>query len=224
MGRMCTRTFMVLAIICIGAFLLVPSFVEASFEGVAYVGSQSCQKCHQKIYREWKRTLHSQMIKDARQNPDAIIGDFASPSEVRTFTKDQVLYTIGNQWKQRYITRKGNELYILPAQYNLETGRWVPYHPKDWDKRPWLKNCGGCHVTGLDYANRTFAEPAVGCEACHGPGEKHVNATESREYAKTIVNPATLPVGLQVQVCGSCHTRGPLVYPLVSAVDVRDLS
>lgn len=51
-------------------------------------------------------------------------------------------------------------------------------------------------------------EPAVGCEACHGPGEKHVNAKDSSEYAQTIVNPATLAVGLQVQICGSCHTRG----------------
>ena len=173
-----------------------------------YVGSEQCQKCHQKIYKEWRQTLHSQMAKDVKKDPNAIIGDFKSPSKIRTFQRNQVLYTIGNQWKQRYITKKGNELYILPAQYNLETGRWVPYHPNNWDERPWLKNCGKCHVTGLDYDKRTFSEPAVGCEACHGPGEKHINAKDNLEYGRTIVNPANLSVGLQVQVCGQCHTRG----------------
>lgn len=176
--------------------------------GADYVGSKQCRKCHQKIYKTWKQTLHSQMAKDVKKNPDAIIGDFESKSDIRTFTKDQVLYTIGNQWKQRYITKIGNELFILPAQYNLETGRWKPYHPNNWKERPWLKKCGGCHVTGLDYEKRSFIEPAVGCEACHGPGGNHIKAVGTDEIEQTIVNPANLSVGLQVQVCGSCHTRG----------------
>lgn len=172
-----------------------------------YNGSESCAKCHQRIYMEWRKTLHSQMIKDVSAHPDAMIGDFDSKSEVRTFSKSDVLYTIGNQWKQRYITKKGDELYILPAQYNLETGEWKPYNPSDWDKKPWLKDCGGCHVTGLDYDSRSFSEPGVGCEACHGPGKSHVEA-KKEDYSKTIINPSTLSVGLQVQICGSCHTRG----------------
>lgn len=173
-----------------------------------YVGSKACEKCHQKIFKEWKKTLHSQMIKDVKKNSSAIVGDFESKSDIRTFDKKDVKYTIGNQWKQRYITQKNDELYILPAQYNLETGKWAPYHPKDWDKRPWLKKCGQCHVTGLDYENRTFAEPGVGCESCHGPGKIHSETKKTGNFSNNIVNPATLSVGLQVQVCGSCHTRG----------------
>ena len=188
--------------------LVAISPVSASQEGASYTGSKSCQKCHQKQFKEWKHTLHAQMVKDVKKHSNAIVGDFDSASEVRTFNKEQVLYTIGNQWKQRYITRIDDEYYILPAQYNLETGEWAPYHADNWKERPWLKKCGGCHVTGLDYDNRSFAEPAVGCEACHGPGGRHVNAKKQGDYEKTIVNPATLPVGLQVQVCGSCHTRG----------------
>lgn len=189
--------------------LFCTSSVWASSEAInGYVGSNTCQKCHQKIYQEWRKTLHSQMAQDVSKNPQAIIGDFESSSQIRTFTKEQVLYTIGNQWKQRYITRLNGELYILPAQYNLETGEWKPYHPEDWQKRPWLKNCGGCHLTGLDYKSKRFIEPGVGCEACHGPGEAHVNASRDEGFAKTIVNPSRLAVGLQVQVCGSCHTRG----------------
>lgn len=190
------------------AVVVVPGPASASQQGANYVGSDKCQKCHQKLHKEWKQTLHSQMIKDVSKQPTAVVGDFDSPSDVRTFTRDQVLYTIGNQWKQRYITRIDDEFYILPAQYNLETGEWAAYHPDNWKERPWLKKCGGCHVTGLNYAQRTFAEPAVGCEACHGPGSKHVDEEDPNKFAETITNPANLPVGLQVQVCGSCHTRG----------------
>jgi len=189
--------------------LLGMSHVWAGSEAInGYIGSDACKTCHQKIYQEWRKTLHSQMAQDVSKNPLAIIGDFESPSHIRTFTKEQVLYTIGNQWKQRYITRLNGELYILPAQYNLETGEWKPYHPEDWRQRPWLKNCGGCHLTGLDYKSKRFIEPGVGCEACHGPGADHVNASRDEDFAKTIVNPSRLAVGLQVQVCGSCHTRG----------------
>ncbi len=180
----------------------------AATDDASYVGSDQCQECHQKIYKTWRQTLHSQMARDVSKDPRAIVGDFETPSDVRTFTRDQVVYTIGNQWKQRYITRIDNELYILPAQYNLETGEWKPYHAKDWKERPWLKKCGGCHVTGLNYEARSFVEPAVGCEACHGPGSKHVTAKGPKQLDGTIVNPANLPVGLQVQVCGACHTRG----------------
>ena len=108
----------------------------ASQEGASYVGSGQCKKCHQKIHKEWKQTLHSQMATDVSKHSNAIVGDFESPSEIRTFTRDQVLYTIGNQWKQRYITRIGDELYVLPAQYNLQTGEWTPYHANNWKERP----------------------------------------------------------------------------------------
>jgi predicted CXXCH cytochrome family protein len=191
--------------------LVVALFATNSYAATKadeYVGSKACEKCHQKVYKEYKKTLHSQMIKDVKENPRAIIGDFESKSDIRTFKKEDVLYTIGNQWKQRYITKKGDELYILPAQYNLNTGKWKPYHAKDWDKRPWLKKCGQCHVTGLNYEKRTFKEPGVGCESCHGPGLEHIQSKKPAQFAKNIVNPATLAVGLQVQICGSCHTRG----------------
>ena len=180
---------------------------QAAVDTRKYVGSAKCEKCHQRIYRQWKQTLHSKMTQEIAKNPDVVVGDFSKPDPNRPFELKDAVYTIGTQWKQRYITKIGDELYILPAQYNLETGEWVPYHPKNWKERPWLKKCAGCHVTGLIYEKRTFIEPAVGCEACHGPGDQHVDAKVGG-YAQTIVNPANLAVGSSVQVCGSCHTRG----------------
>jgi hypothetical protein len=33
--------------------------------------------------------------------------------------------------------------------------------------------CIPCHATGYDSEKKTYKEKNVGCEACHGPGEKY---------------------------------------------------
>ena len=192
-----------------------------------YVGSEVCKTCHLEHYDAWKKTLHSRMLQDAKANQDALIVDLDEPRIREDLAKlgeklkvpadqiyvpktDEVLYTIGSQWKQRYIVRKEGELFISPVQYNVETDRFVNYHEHDWDKRPWLKKCGGCHATGVDLEAKQFIEPGVGCEACHGKGSWHAALPKSQIYEKrdTIVNPAKLTMGVSVQICGSCHNRG----------------
>ncbi|WP_232034750.1 multiheme c-type cytochrome [Desulfovibrio ferrophilus] len=192
-----------------------------------YVGSDECKYCHLEHYDSWKATLHSRMLQDAKANkdvfvvkldPDKIRADFRKiekklkvpPDEIYIPREDEVLYTIGSQWKQRYIVNKNGDLYISPVQYNIETGRFVNYHEHDWDKRPWMLKCGGCHATGVDLASKTLTEPGVGCEACHGPGSHHVALPKTAVFDKrsTIVNPAKLTPGVAVQICGSCHNRG----------------
>jgi hypothetical protein len=192
-----------------------------------YVGSEVCRNCHLEHYDAWKRTLHSRMLQDVRENQDAFIteidpalikADLAAIQDKLKVPLDQVYipdtadirYTIGSQWKQRYLVEKDGDLYIAPTQFNAETGRWVNYHEQDWDKRPWLPKCGGCHATGVDLEQKTFTEPGVGCEACHGPGSHHaaLPKTELFEKRATIINPEKLTAGVAVQICGSCHNRG----------------
>ena len=65
-------------------FAYIPHIASATQEGATYVGSAQCQKCHQKISKEWKQTLHAQMATDVSKNPNAIVGDFETPSEIRS--------------------------------------------------------------------------------------------------------------------------------------------
>ena len=44
----------------------------------------------------------------------------------------------------------------------------------------------------------------MGCEACHGPGNKHVRLPG----AGNIANPARFSVARRTGLCGSCHYRG----------------
>ncbi len=109
-----------------------------------FVGSDTCKMCHLEHYDSWKMTQHSRMIQDAKKNRDVIVvpidekrirADLAKLSKklkvpadkIYVPTVDEILYTIGSQWKQRYIVRKDGTLFISPIQYNLETHRWVNY-------------------------------------------------------------------------------------------------
>jgi len=193
----------------------------------AFVGSDTCKMCHLEHYDSWKMTMHSRMLQDAKKNQDAIIvpidekrirEDLAKLSDKLKVPADQIyvpkldeiLYTIGSQWKQRYLVKKDDILYIAPIQYNADSHRWVNYHEADWDKRPWLLKCGGCHASGVDMEKNTFTEPGVSCEACHGNGSWHAALPKTAVFEKreTIVNPAKLSMGVAAQICGSCHNRG----------------
>lgn len=73
------------------------------------------------------------------------------------------------------------------------------------------QQCFGCHTTGavqglelkLDQLN-----PGVGCEACHGPGEKHLVAMKAKNLDEPqIFNPGGLGGHeLSQSFCGTCHT------------------
>ncbi len=73
------------------------------------------------------------------------------------------------------------------------------------------RRCFGCHTTAA-VTSRVFepekATPGVMCEACHGPGAKHVvamKAQEDEESSATIMNPTYLSPSDSVDFCGACH-------------------
>jgi len=139
-----------------------------------------------------------------------------------------VNYTLGGtgDWKQRYMTKIGNSIYILPIQYNEKTADWVTYDPKDWydtSNQPlaappkdasYERRCIGCHavnpVVSFDQSTgewtATKTERNVGCEACHGPGSEHANTADPTK----ILNPEhdLTDLNRQLEVCGACHGRG----------------
>jgi len=192
-----------------------------------FVGSDTCKWCHLEHYDSWQMTLHSRMLQDAQKNPDVIITEIDEKKIREDLAKlgnklkvpadqiyipkvDEIRYTIGSQWKQRFLVEKDAQFFIAPIQYNVDTHRWANYHEADWDKRPWMLKCAGCHATGVDLEKNTFKEPGVACEECHGKGSWHAPLPKTAVFEKrqTIINPAKLTMGVAVQICGSCHNRG----------------
>jgi hypothetical protein len=79
--------------------------------------------------------------------------------------------------------------------------------------------CLVCHIGRLEFDRDIpdklsppyFHEIAIGCERCHGPGEKHVAAQKSGKIPSpdsTIVNPARLAMRERESVCYQCHLHG----------------
>jgi predicted CXXCH cytochrome family protein len=163
----------------------------------------------------------------------------------REFSVDRV---VGSHWFQQFLHADEEGRYFrLPVVYHLVERRWIhvsgtflaPDKGYFFDKfAVWNESCVFCHNTRVAKNPRPapgrwpgydteVAELGIACEACHGPGERHVRAHQNparrlaQHYAgtadPTIVNPARLPVPRADDVCAACH-GGPRV-PRLEAWD-----
>ncbi len=148
------------------------------------------------------------------------------------------------RWTQRYQVRLAGAHHLAPMQWNAARGRWAPYELEQWvDAQGRLREpdadrsfevaCQGCHSTGLrldvgpdEGVTARYTELNIGCERCHGPGSRHVQAPR----ADAIDNPRRLlplstagivdadgqvvdaegyaAVTRAQEACGQCHARG----------------
>jgi hypothetical protein len=83
-----------------------------------------------------------------------------------------------------------------------------------------LRRCFGCHTTASTTTagfDPTHLMTGVSCEACHGPGAKHVSLMDEEKHEQgrlAIFNPRRLnPVAL-VDFCGACHRTLNDVYEM----------
>jgi Tfp pilus assembly protein PilF len=156
------------------------------------------------------------------QGPGGKMGDF------------EVLYTFGWFPLQQYLVPfPGGRLQCLPIAWDVREKKW--YHlypkealdPKDWlywtnAAQNWNGMCAECHSTNLkknydiktDTYKTTWSDIDVGCEACHGPGSRHVQWAEMPDMARPRVENVDLVVktsGLGsrklVELCAPCHSR-----------------
>jgi predicted CXXCH cytochrome family protein len=199
---------------------------EAAVREAHYVGSATCQTCHQDIYARWAETRMANVVRDPKLHPDAIIPDLTMPDALVTFTAEDIALVYGNHWKQRYFKKVGADYFPLPAQWDVTNKKWLPYHvpdtggdwwakfypdPGDNSKRPTGPLCDGCHSVNYDIATKAVTEWNVGCEQCHGAGSTHAaNPTRFN-----ILNPAHQDFVEASDTCIQCHSQGqPLNNPI----------
>ncbi|MGC6448584.1 MAG: multiheme c-type cytochrome [Rubripirellula sp.] len=121
----------------------------------------------------------------------------------------------------------GRTLGQFPLVYLKEAERWVPRHscflqppgePAGIEAGRWNNTCLQCHTThpkqklSRDFKFDTdVAEFGISCEACHGPGEDHIDFhrnenTKASIGTDPIVNPDNLSHQASSQTCGNCHS------------------
>ena len=141
----------------------------------------------------------------------------------------------------------GGRLQAHPVAWDVETGAWISLYPGEeippddplhWTRfgLNWNQGCADCHSTNLqkqydvetDTYETVWSEINVSCEACHGPGERHVawarNADGSKDADGARGLLLRLGVGAfpdrdrarqqaQIDTCAPCHARRALVHP-----------
>jgi tetratricopeptide (TPR) repeat protein len=165
--------------------------------------------------REGKYFVHT-------RGPEGKMGDF------------EISHTFGWFPLQQYLVPfPGGRLQCLPIAWDSRDKRWFhltpedPPDPKDWlywtnAAQNWNGMCAECHSTNLkknydiagDRYHTTWTDIDVGCEACHGPGSRHVQWAELPEMARPPVENFDLAVKTSrlgsralVELCAPCHSR-----------------
>lgn len=153
-----------------------------------------------------------------------------------TYQDFKIKYTFGISPLQQYIIEfdKGNEQCLLVA-WDAKSLKWFDLQPKleihhsEWmhwtgGSMTWNNMCADCHSTYLEKNynpenssyNTTFTEINVGCEACHGPSDQHVEYYVNKSKYKDS-NPPVLYMHNKmsskevVQKCARCHSRRSMV-------------
>ena len=138
-----------------------------------------------------------------------------------------------------FVVKRGDHLFQAPISYYSAAKRWdlSPGYEETGEgfNRPIYEACIVCHAgrpravprrDGL-YLDPPFAELAIGCENCHGPGQLHVAERSTAGRAAlpdtSIVNPRHLPARLAEDICMQCHQGGDarVLLPGKSYADFR---
>jgi predicted CXXCH cytochrome family protein len=199
------------------------SYAATPIPAAEYSGSASCRECHQEVYDRWSKSRMANVVRDPKEQPDAIIPDLSMPHPLLTFSVDDIAFVYGSRWKQRYFQKVGDDYFPLSAQWDVMNKVWRPYrvaegtdwwtvfYPPENSQRPTGPLCDGCHSVNYNIETKTVTEWNVGCERCHGAGSVHV---QQRTRA-TILNPARMNHVQANDTCIQCHSQGqPLANPI----------
>ncbi len=155
----------------------------------------------------------------------------------------ELTHTLGVEPLQQYLAPfPGGRLQSLPIAWDTARNAWFHLYPDEriepddalhWTGRyqTWNLQCAACHSTDLrkrydaasDTYETTWAEIDVGCQACHGPGERHV------ALARDADGDAEPPGGWglvapfsagdptpELEACAPCHSRREQLTPVAA--------
>ncbi len=159
-------------------------------------------------------------------------GDTLYQREFRLNRKGEVIHEL--IFPVAYVVGSGN----ATRSYLMEVNGFVTempltwyVHRQKWDlspgyeqqnfrfNRPIDLTCMTCHngkpgFSAFTINHYTRIPDGIACERCHGPGGQHVDVQLAAEVEgdTSILNPARLSRGLQMDVCEQCHLTGIEVF------------
>ena len=146
----------------------------------------------------------------------------------------EITHVFGHDPLQQYLVPfPGGRLQCLTIAWDSVENRWFDLYEKqripadDWlhwtrNAMNWNGMCAECHSTNLqkgydpatDTYETTWSDINVGCEACHGPGSRHVTWAEMPPMARPqlaqtglVIPTADISATQLVELCAPCHSR-----------------
>lgn len=189
--------------------------------GASYVTSAVCDVCHFNVFQHYQLSGHNHILNQVIGRPPVYPREATRagvPNPPAGFSWNDISFVIGGY------TRKANFLdsqgFLLTdgttgvnTQWNLTfspsqtPAQFAPFEAGQTTPLPYRYECFRCHTTGpspeghqmgLPGIEGTWVQPNVQCEACHGPGSRHI-ANPPRDI---YINPTAA-------FCGQCHSRQP---------------
>ena len=130
------------------------------------------------------------------QGKDGAVADFDIAYTFGVYPLQQYLIALpggrlqafGIAWDSRAKEQGGQRWYSLYSGQALPPGDRLHWTGRD---QTWNYMCADCHSTGLhknfdlaaDRYATSWTDPSVACEACHGPGSRHVEIAGDRHRA-----------------------------------------
>jgi len=186
-------------------------YTEIESQNIAYVGDQSCNKCHSTEFKEWKQSHHYMSM--LPPNDSTVKGDFNNV----TFTADGVTSRFYKKGTKFFINTEGDDgknhdfevKYIFGftplQQYLIEFpgGRMqVPRLSWDVNKKKWFNQYAGQKIPSHDWLHWTGNAQNWNtmCATCHSTNLKknYDVATDTYKTSYNIINVS----------CESCHGPG----------------
>jgi Flp pilus assembly protein TadD len=121
----------------------------------------------------------------------------------------------GGRWQVQEVSYapKSNQWFDVYGDEDRQPGEWGHWTGRGMN---WNSQCAECHNTRLkknynaatDSYHTTMAGMGVGCEACHGPLQKHLDWQQAHPKS-TAHDPTVAPLSpaRTIGMCGSCHSR-----------------
>ncbi|HET6373886.1 MAG TPA: multiheme c-type cytochrome [Candidatus Polarisedimenticolia bacterium] len=166
-----------------------------------YDGSDSCKSCHAAQYASWQGSTHARTVHTPSDAEKRLLGQSLLCNDY------DAKYVLGERHARRFLVESEQEPgrhVMLPCRYDIAPAEWSRLHESDWKTLTWERSCGACHTTGFSSDSLAFHEIRVGCEACHGPANRHAGFGRRGEMIKI----GALTARDEVLLCAACHLQG----------------
>jgi hypothetical protein len=167
----------------------------------AWAGSAACAGCHPAVAAEWSASWHARTVRPASTDDLEQLAGLLDCGDL------DATAVLGGRHELRWLVEDDGTPFgagrwlALPCGWDAGDDAPTTHHEDAWRTRPFEQTCAACHVTGFRGAEGGWAEPGVGCEACHGPGAEHARTGDPARIV-------TFPAADEVTVCASCHLQG----------------